>query len=85
VVATLTDFAKKRDSRRILLRSTLSRAEDGSLLVTPAKNQSSGLFSTLHRANCLAVLPEGVPESKRIEAGTRVTCLLLDVEEGTVF
>ena len=41
------------------------------------------LFSTLHRANCLAVLPEGTDQNP-VPDGTLIDCLLLDVEEGTV-
>lgn len=84
VWARLTNDAKKKDARRIYLRSTLERKEDGTVQVRPAKSQSSGLFSPFQSGNCLAVLPEGVPESKKIEAGTLVQCLLLDVDEGVV-
>lgn len=82
--ARLTHDAKKKDARRIYLRSTLERKEDGSVQVRPAKSQSSGLFSPFQSGNCLAVLPEGVPENKKAEAGTLVECLLLDVDEGVV-
>lgn len=82
--ARLTHDAKKKDPRRIYLRSTLERKEDGSVQVRPAKSQSSGLFSPFQSGNCLAVLPEGVPENKTVEAGTLVECLLLDVDEGVV-
>ena len=83
-LARLTNDAKKKDARRIYLRSTLERREDGSVQVRPAKSQSSGLFSPFQSGNCLAVLPEGVPENKKVEAGTLVECLLLDVDEGVV-
>ena len=83
VKARLVGSRKKKDPRRIYLRATLRRNAEGELTVTPAKNQSSGLFSTLQRANCLAVLPEGT-SSNPIPAGTMLDCLLLDVEEGTV-
>lgn len=82
--ARLTNDAKKKDPRRIYLRSTLERKEDGSVQVRPAKSQSSGLFSPFQSGNCLAILPEGVPENKKVEAGTLVQCLLLDVDEGVV-
>lgn len=77
------DRKKKKDSRRIYLRATLSHDEQGQLLVTPAKNQSSGLFSTLQRGNCLAILPEGTTDGP-IPAGTVLDCLLIDVDEGVV-
>ena len=83
VKARLMGSRKKKDPRRIYLRATLQRNAEGELTVTPAKNQSSGLFSTLQRANCLAVLPEGT-SSDPIPDGTMLDCLLLDVEEGTV-
>lgn len=83
VKARLVGSRKKKDPRRIYLRATLRRNAEGELTVTPAKNQSSGLFSTLQRANCLAVLPEGT-SSNPIPDGTMLDCLLLDVEEGTV-
>lgn len=84
VWARLSRDMKKKDSRRIYLRSTLERLDDGSLQVRPAKSQSSGLFSPFQSGNCLAILPEGVPASKKVEAGTLVECLLLDVDEGVI-
>lgn len=84
VWARLSRDMKKKDSRRIYLRSTLERLDDGSLQVRPAKSQSSGLFTPFQSGNCLAILPEGVPASKKVEAGTLVECLLLDVDEGVV-
>lgn len=83
VKARLVGDRKKRDPRRIYLRASLSRNEEGVLCVVPAKNQSSGLFSTLHRANCLAILPEGTDQNP-VPDGTLIDCVLLDVEEGTV-
>lgn len=83
VKARLVGSRKKRDPRRIYLRAALARNGEGELTVTPAKNQSSGLFSTLQRANCLAILPEGT-EQNPVPDGTILDCVLLDVEEGTV-
>ena len=82
--APLSRTMQKKDSRRIYLRSTLERLEDGGVQVRPAKSQSSGLFSPFQSGNCLAILPEGVPESQKVEAGTMVECLLFDVDEGVV-
>lgn len=77
--AVLTEDVKKRDPRRILLRSTLTKYPAGEgYLVTPAKNQSSGLFSVIQRSNCMAVMPEGL-ESK--SKGDTIECILLDVPE----
>lgn len=81
VKARLSTDAKKRDSRRIFLRSTLSKDEAGGYVVTPAKNQSSGLFGPIQRSNCMAILPEGL-ESRT--AGSVVECVLLDVSEEIV-
>ncbi len=77
VWARLATDAKKKDPRRIFLRSTLSKDDEG-YVVTPAKNQSSGLFGVLQRSNCLAVLPEG---GEGRTAGSVVECILLDVAE----
>lgn len=81
VKARLSTDAKKRDPRRIFLRSTLSKNEAGDYVVTPAKNQSSGLFGPIQRSNCMAILPEGL-ESRT--AGSVVECVLLDVSEEIV-
>lgn len=77
LMARLSSDVKKKDPRRILLRSTLVREGDG-YVVTPAKNQNSGLFGVIQRSNCLAFMPEGL-ESKK--AGDIVECMLLDVSE----
>jgi molybdopterin molybdotransferase len=77
VRARLMRDMKKKDPRRIYLRSTLEKDAEG-YLVTPAKNQSSGLFGVIQRSNCLAIMPEGL-ESKK--AGDELECLLLDIPE----
>lgn len=84
VWARLASDQKKKDPRRIYLRASLERDDEGNLIVTPAKKQSSGLFGALQQGNCLALLPEGVPETKKVDAGTLVECVLLNVEEGVV-
>jgi len=43
-------------------------------------SQSSALLSTAHKSNCFLVLPEGPDE---YFAGDLVTCIRLDIEEGT--
>ena len=78
VQARLTKPMRKKDPRRIFTRSTLTRAADGAYEVTPAKNQSSGLFGPIQKSNCLAVMPEGLGSK---EAGDLVECILLDVSE----
>lgn len=81
VLAKLAHDTKKNDSRRLFLRSTLRKDDDGSYIVEPAKNQSSGLFGVIQRSNCMAVLPEG--QGGR-STGDLVECVLLDVAEETV-
>lgn len=80
--ARLSKDVKKRDPRRLYLRGSLVRGEDGALAFVPASNQSSGLFGPIQRSNALAVLPEG--QTGVFDAGTEVSCVLLDVPEGTV-
>lgn len=78
VVAKLARDMKKKDPRRIYLRATLTKNEAGEYVVTPAKNQSSGLFGVIQRSNCLAIMPEGLDSRS---AGTEIECILLDVSE----
>ncbi len=80
VTAKLTGPYNKKDKRMTLLRSTLEETDDGRV-VTPAKNQSSGLFGVIQKSNCMAILPAG---QYQLEAGAEIECLLLDVEEGVV-
>lgn len=81
VMARLTADKKKKDPRRLFMRATLTRAEDGQLEVTPAKNQSSGLFGVIQKTNCMAIIPENVTF---VEAGSLIECVLLDVPEEVV-
>ena len=81
VWAALTQDTKKNDPRRIFLRAALTKDEDGKYLVTPAKNQSSGLFGPIQRSNCLAIMPEGLESRSK---GDLVECMLLDVDESVV-
>lgn len=78
VYARLTRDTKKKDPRRIYLRATLTKDENGAYQVEPAKNQSSGLFGVIQRSNCLAIMPEG---GEGRTAGSQVECILLDVNE----
>ena len=78
VKARLTTPEKNRDPRRIYLRSTLTRAADGTYEVTPARNQSSGLFGPIQKTNSMAIMPEGTEPQP---AGSMVDCILLDVPE----
>ena len=78
VMARLSRDMEKRDPRRIFLRSTLYKDDDGEYVVAPAKNQSSGLFGVIQRSNCMAIMPEGLQPHP---AGSLVECVLLDVAE----
>ncbi len=80
VKARLATDVKKKDPRRIFLRSTIARDGDN-YVVTPAKNQGSALFSVIQRSNCLAIMPEGRGSKA---AGDVLDCLLLDVSEDLV-
>jgi molybdopterin biosynthesis enzyme len=42
--------------------------------------QSSAMLTSMHRANCLIALPEGLSS---VAAGSAVECIRLDQEEGT--
>jgi molybdopterin molybdotransferase len=79
VTATLTHDVKKKADRRYFLRGRLTATDDGYTVATSG-SQSSALLTALHRANCFLSLPEG---ESFFAAGTRVTCIRLDIEEGT--
>ena len=81
VKARLTADRKKKDPRRLFMRATITKAEDGTLEVTPAKNQSSGLFGVIQKTNCMAIVPEDITF---LEAGSLIDCVLLDVPEEVV-
>ncbi|MDO4443106.1 MAG: molybdopterin molybdotransferase MoeA [Slackia sp.] len=78
VMARITSSKKKKDPRRIFSRATICRGCDGALEVTPAKNQSSGLFGVIQKSNCVAVMPEGLDP---VNEGDMVECILLDAPE----
>lgn len=80
VQARITVSKKKKDPRRIFSRATICRAVDGVLEVTPAKNQSSGLFGVIQKSNCVAIMPEGLDP---VNKGDMVECILLDAPEET--
>ena len=82
VRAKLATPIRKKDPRRIFDRGTLTKDEGGAYLVTPAKNQSSGLFGPIQRSNCFIVLPEG--PAHEYQAGDTMDCVLLDIPEEVV-
>lgn len=65
VLAHLSQDVKKKDARRIYMRSTLVKNGQGEYEVTPAANQSSGLFGVIQRSNCMLIMPEGLESRKR--------------------
>lgn len=79
VLATLAHDAKKKSDRRYFLRGRLTPTGDG-YSASVSGNQSSALLTALHRGNCLISLPEG---ADFVPAGEIVTCIRLDMEEGT--
>jgi molybdopterin molybdotransferase len=78
VKARLTVDQKNNSPRRIFQRAHLTRGIDGAYLVTPYKNQSSGLFGPIQKSNCLMILPE---KSGVHPEGSLLDCVLLDVPE----
>lgn len=79
--AILGKDAKKKGSRWNYQRATLERNGAGQLVATPYKNQSSALFGTLQRGDCLVEIPG---EVNFIPAGSQVNCVRLDIPAGTV-
>lgn len=80
-IAVLGTDAHKKGTRWNYQRATLVRSEDGRLVATPYHNQSSALFGTLQRGDCLVEIPGSV---NRIAAGQAVSCVRLDIPAGTV-
>ena len=78
--AILEMDVRKKSDRRYFMRGRLVLGQDGVYTVGLSGAQSSAMLTAMHRANCLISLPEG---SSAIAAGTEVTCIRLDMEEGT--
>ncbi len=81
VTARLQADFTKPPGRCHLLRGRLEVSADGGYRVGLSGNQSSALLGAMHRAHCLVLIPE---EVTTVPAGSPVTCIRLDVEEGTV-
>ena len=73
LLAVTDEHLKKSDGKRHYLRGFV-RQEGGRLRVRTTGSQSSGVMSSLLKANCLIVLPEEVPE---VPPGGEVTVELL--------
>lgn len=71
--ATLADPLRKKDSKRHFIRGVLGN-ERGGLVVHTTGSQSSGVLTSLTKANCLIILPE---ESEGVNAGEEVEIELI--------
>lgn len=78
VVARLTHDVRKKADRRYFLRARLTKVDDG-YTVTLSGAQSSAMLTSMHHADCLASVPQGVSLA---EAGSEVLCIRLDTKEG---
>ncbi|MDZ4655464.1 MAG: gephyrin-like molybdotransferase Glp [Coriobacteriia bacterium] len=78
VQAVLAHDVKKKSDRRYFLRGRLTTSADG-YSVALSGPQSSAMLTSMHRANCLVSLAEG---ESFFSAGSIVTCIRLDIEEG---
>lgn len=85
VTATLVEDVRKKSDRRYFMRGVVTRVAD-TTAGAPAYEarlsgrQSSAMLTSMHRANCLISLPEGL---SAVAAGSVVECIRLDQEEGT--
>ncbi len=81
VVAKLTCDKKKKDPRRLFMRATLSHGESGELH-NAREEPELGPFSVLSRKRTAwPFCPKGAQDA---HAGDKITCVLLDIAEGTV-
>ncbi|HLZ73040.1 MAG TPA: gephyrin-like molybdotransferase Glp [Dehalococcoidia bacterium] len=78
VQAVSKDRLRMTDGRRFYARCIVSR-ENGGWIARLAGSQSSGVLTSLARANGLAIVPEGSPD---VQPGETVTVMLLDGELG---
>lgn len=60
VTATLTKDIKRRAGRRDYQRATMSYDDNGNLVVTPFKTQSSGVMTSITSANCFMIIHEDI-------------------------
>jgi len=76
---TLTHDVKKKSDRRYFMRAKATRTGEGRWTAALSGAQSSAMLTSMHRANCLLVLPEG---ETAFAAGSVVDCIRLDMKEG---
>jgi molybdopterin molybdotransferase len=74
--AITRDRLRMTDSRRFYARCIVSR-ENGGWVVALTGSQSSGVLTSMARANGLAVVPEGSPD---VQPGEEVSVMMLDWE-----
>lgn len=80
--ARVTHNVSKRQERRFYDRASVARdAVTGELTVTSATSQNSALLGTLHHANCLLTVPDGLVG---YAAGDMVEVVRIDLPEGAV-
>ena len=80
--ARVTHKVSKRQERRFYDRASVARdAVTGELTVTSATSQNSALLGTLHHANCLLTVPDGLAG---YAAGDMVEVVRIDLPEGAV-
>lgn len=78
VEATMEDYIKNTDGRRIYARAIVTKREGGYYVRTTGP-QGSGILTSMSQANGLVVIPEDVPE---VKVGDVVKVQMLDwVEE----
>lgn len=80
--ACLAQQTRKRDKRQFYQRAHIERDDEGKLWAHQEKSQSSALLSEMKRSSVLVELPPG---QGVYEAGTKVKCIHLDIDEGAVF
>lgn len=68
VTATLTKDIKRRPGRRDFQRALMSTDTQGNLVVTPLKNQSSGVMTSITSANCFMIVHEELAELNKGDA-----------------
>jgi molybdopterin molybdotransferase len=76
---TLTHDVKKKSDRRYFMRARAERVGEGRWTAALSGAQSSAMLTSMHRANCLLVHPEG---ETTFAAGSVVDCIRLDMKEG---
>lgn len=79
--AILSEQTRKKDKRQFYQRAHLEKDENGKLKACQERSQSSALLSEMKRSSVLVELPPG---TGLYEAGAKVRCIHLDIDEGVV-